>query len=132
LVNFDDENKSRIIEYRDQKIGDNASNNLFRIKYGGSSIANGIALNDAQIRGLITAAALREHDVASTVAVASHGGVYRSVKATDKPTPAAAKYKALETLWSPVLKTVYTSPAAAGLRGVLEDPRVGTTRILKP
>jgi hypothetical protein len=32
LVNFDDENKSRIIEYRDQKIGDNASNNLFRIR----------------------------------------------------------------------------------------------------
>jgi hypothetical protein len=31
LVNFDDENKSSIIEYRDQKIGDNASNNLFRI-----------------------------------------------------------------------------------------------------
>jgi hypothetical protein len=91
-----------------------------------------VQLNDAQIRGLITAAALREHDVASTVAIASHGGVYRKTKPSDTPTPSAAKYKAMEALWQPVLKAVYASPAAAGLRGVLEDPRVGTTRILKP
>jgi hypothetical protein len=63
-------------------------------------MADGVTLNDAQIRGLITAAALREHDVATTVSVASHGEVYRRVKASDKPTPSAAKYKALETLWA--------------------------------
>ncbi len=91
-----------------------------------------IQLNDAQIRGLITAAALRQHDVATTVSVASHGEVYRKVAPSDTPTPSSAKYKALETLWHPVLTAVYASPAAAGLKGVLEDPRIGTTRILEP
>lgn len=91
-----------------------------------------IQLNDSQIRGLITAAALRQHSVATTVSVASHGEVYRSVAPSDTPTPAAASYKALETLWHPVLTAVYASPAAAGLKGVLEDPRVGTTRLLDP
>jgi hypothetical protein len=89
-----------------------------------------IELNDAQIRGLITAAVVREHQISSIVAIASHGGVYRSVKASDKPTPAAAKYKNLEALWSPALKEIYASPAAAALKGVIEDPRVGTTRII--
>src|ERR1017187_3448653 len=93
-------------------------------------MANDIVLSDAHIRGLITAAAVREHAVASTVSMASHGEVYRSVKASDKPTPSAAKFKALETLWNPVLKAVYASPGAAALKGVIEDPKVGTVRML--
>ena len=42
-----------------------------------------IQLTDAHIRGLITAAALREHDVATTVSVASHTEIYRNVTPSD-------------------------------------------------
>jgi len=91
-----------------------------------------VQLNDSQIRGLITAAVLRQHDTAATVSVAAHGEVYRKATPSDKPTPSAAKYQAQAELWQPVITAVYASPAAAGLKGVIEDPRVGTTRLLAP
>ncbi|MGC9292248.1 MAG: hypothetical protein ACP5EP_05930 [Acidobacteriaceae bacterium] len=91
-----------------------------------------INLNDAQIRGLISAAVQREHAAAATISMASHGEVYRQIKPTDKPTPAAAKYKTMETLWGPVLQEIYATPAGKQLGSVLRDPRIGTTRIEVP
>jgi hypothetical protein len=95
-------------------------------------MAINVNLNDAHVRGLITAAVQREHVAASTVFMASHGEVYRRIKPTDKPTPVAARYKAMETSWGPVLQEVYATPAGKQLGGVLKDPRVGTTRIVVP
>lgn len=95
-------------------------------------MANEIVLNDAQIRGLISGVVEHQHRAASTVWAARHGGTCRQIQPTDKPTPAAAKYKALETLWNPVLKQVYAMPAAQALKGVLTDPQIGKTRIPAP
>jgi hypothetical protein len=91
-----------------------------------------VQLNDSQIRGLITAAVVRQHAVTTTVAVATHGERSRKVTSSDKPTPSAAKYKAQAALWQPVVTAVYASPAGAALKGVITDPRIGTTRILVP
>lgn len=95
-------------------------------------MASSIVLNDAQIRGLISGAVEQQHTIAATVWVARHGGACRPIQPTDKPTPAAAKYKALETLWSPVLQQVYAMPTAQALKGILVDPRIGTARIAAP
>lgn len=92
-------------------------------------MASTIVLNDAQIRGLISGTVEQQHATANTVWVARHGGARRAIQPTDKLTPAAAKYKALETLWNPILKQVYAMPAAQALKGVLVDPRIGTSRI---
>jgi hypothetical protein len=92
-------------------------------------MAGDIALTPAHITGLISAAVQREHAAASTISVASHGEVYRPINANDKPTPAAARFKALEALWNPVLQQVYASPAGQALKGTLPDPQIGTTRV---
>lgn len=95
-------------------------------------MADGVVLNDTQIRGLIIGAVDREHKASTTVAIASHGETYRQVQPTDKPTPSAAAYTALATLWNPVLTQIYAMPAAQALKGVVPDPQIGTTRIANP
>jgi hypothetical protein len=73
-------------------------------------------LTNAHI-GYITAAIQRERQMRSFCARASRGGQYRQITPNDKPTPAAAKFKALEALWNPVLDQIY-APKGGGTTGV--------------
>ena len=72
-----------------------------------------IELTDAHM-GYITAAIQRERQMRSTTFHASHGGAYRQIKPTDKPTPAAMKFQAVEALWNPVLHRIYAPRVGGG------------------
>jgi hypothetical protein len=82
-----------------------------------------IVLTDTQYRGLIAGAIQREHAAASSVFKAQSGGSFRARTASDKPTPAVARYKQLEATWAPVLQQINAMPVVQALKGVLPDPR---------
>lgn len=87
-----------------------------------------IDLTDDQL-SLVNAAVERQHQMKALVATATHGGLWRQSNPTDKPTPSAASYANLETMWRPTLTAIYGARPAtpAGALGV-----TGPQKILVP
>ncbi len=65
-----------------------------------------------QHKALMTGAIQELRQKRATIARAGFGGGIRPIQATDKPTPAAAKFTQLQELWNPILEQVY-APAGA-------------------
>jgi len=57
--------------------------------------------------GMVTGAIQEQRRARSTTAFTSQGAAYRQIRPTDKPTPAAARFKQLADRWNPVLEKVY-------------------------
>lgn len=81
-----------------------------------------VQLDDTQL-GLITAAVNREHLARSIRSQSQAANYYALAQPSDAQTPSAAKYAALESTWTPVLRTVLANRAPI-------EPFGGTATVL--